>query len=311
MTSKIIELKDGYHGVIPALITNLNRGVTAKGAPYLSFTFQDNSGSMSAKYWNVNEELLHKFQVGMLVNVTGDVLLHQKQLQIRVTGIEILDPETVDISEFVRSSAVSKEKLKQEVDCCIQGIENTVIKDILVHVTKDMDKKLYEYPAASKNHHDVTGGLALHIVGMLKVAEQLCTLYPLLDKDLLYAGVILHDLGKTVELSGPIATEYTMQGKLLGHISIMQAQLAQTASMLGYADCEEVILLRHMILSHHGDHAYGSPILPMIPEAEMLHLIDNIDARMNTIEKAFEQVEPGNFTQRVFALENRAFYKRK
>lgn len=311
MTSKIIELIDGYHGVIQALITNLNRGVTAKGAPYLSFTFQDNSGSMSAKYWNVNEELLHKFQVGMIVNVTGDVLLHQKQLQIRVTGVEIVDADTVDICEFVRSSAVSKDVLKQEIERYIDGIENIVIKDVLVSITNAMEKKLYEYPAASKNHHDVTGGLALHIVGMLNVADLLCTRYPLLDKDLLIGGVILHDLGKTIELSGPIATEYTMQGKLLGHISIMQAQLAEVSSELGYAECEEVILLRHMILSHHGDYAYGSPILPMIPEAEILHLIDNIDARMNTIEKAFEQVEPGNFTQRIFALENRTFYKKK
>ncbi|MEG1732689.1 MAG: HD domain-containing protein, partial [Longicatena sp.] len=123
-------------------------------------------------------------------------------------------------------------------------------------------------------------------------------------------GVILHDIGKLIELSGAIVTEYTMEGKLLGHISIMQSMVDNKAKELGI-EGEEVILLRHMILSHHGVYEYGSPVLPMIPEAEMLYLIDNMDARMNTIEKALKQINPGEFTTRIFALENRCFYKSK
>lgn len=311
MSKHIKDLTDGYRGEIQVLLTSVNRGVTAKGAPYLSFNFQDKSGTMVAKYWNVNEELLHTFEAGMIVLAHGDVLTHQKQMQFRVAKLEIIPNENIDVSEYVRSSSISKEILKQEVEAYINGMTNNVIQTVVRNVIQQFDKELYEYPAASRNHHDYAGGLAQHIVGMLHVAEQLCVLYPVLDANLLYGGVLLHDIGKIIELSGPIATEYTTQGKLLGHISIMQAMLLDTAKTFGYEDQEEIMLLRHMILSHHGEYAYGSPVLPMISEAEMLSLIDNIDARMNTLEKAYENVEPGDFTQRVFALDNRNFYKRK
>ena len=156
-----------------------------------------------------------------------------------------------------------------------------------------------------------SGGLATHVVGMLDLADHLCKQYPLLNKDVLFGGVILHDLGKLIELSGALVSEYTVQGKLLGHISIMQAIVYEKAKELHLEKEEETMLLRHMILSHHGQYEYGSPVLPMLPEAEMLYLIDNIDARMNTIEKALSGVQEGEFTPRIFALENRSFYKQK
>ena len=129
---------------------------------------------------------------------------------------------------------------------------------------------------------------------MLKVAESFCTLYPTLNKDLLYSGITLHDLGKTIELSGPVVPEYTLEGKLLGHISISNAMIKETADKL-HIEGEEVTLLQHMILAHH----------------EILYLIDNIDARMAMMDKALETVEYGKFTKRVFSLENRALYKPK
>ena len=171
-------------------------------------------------------------------------------------------------------------------------------------------EKLSYYPAASKNHHEYVSGLAYHTYGMLKVAESFCTLYPTLNKDLLYSGITLHDLGKTIELSGPVVPEYTLEGKLLGHISISNAMIKETADKL-HIEGEEVTLLQHMILAHHGKNEYGSPVLPQIKEAEILYLIDNIDARMAMMDKALETVEYGKFTKRVFSLENRALYKPK
>ena len=171
-------------------------------------------------------------------------------------------------------------------------------------------EKLSYYPAASKNHHEYVSGLAYHTYGMLKVAESFCTLYPTLNKDLLYSGITLHDLGKTIELSGPVVPEYTLEGKLLGHISISNAMIKETANKL-HIEGEEVTLLQHMILAHHGKNEYGSPVLPQIKEAEILYLIDNIDARMAMMDKALETVEYGKFTKRVFSLENRALYKPK
>ncbi|MBR2769730.1 MAG: HD domain-containing protein, partial [Solobacterium sp.] len=129
------------------------------------------------------------------------------------------------------------------------------------------------------------------------------------NRDLLIAGVLVHDVGKTVELGGLVSNEYTLEGKLTGHISIAHGWLMETAEKLGLQEKEETLLLRHMILSHHGRQEFGSPVLPAIPEAEALFLIDNIDAKMNTLKQALATVKPGQWTPRMFSLDNRAFFK--
>lgn len=310
MKKWISEFEDGDRLEIVAMIVNINRGVTAKGAPYLSFTLQDRSGTMDAKYWNVSEEMLNAFKSGMIVCAQGDVLCHNKQLQFRIQTMQESDMADVDMRDFVKSSTISKAELRKRIEEKVQSIQNPSIATIVKTIIEEYDQDFYTYPAASKNHHDFIGGLATHVLGMLDLAESICGFYPLLKRDLLIAGVLLHDIGKLVELSGPVITEYTTEGKLLGHISIMQAKVSNVAEQLGIKG-EEVVLLRHMILSHHGVYEYGSPVLPMIPEAECLYLIDNLDARMNTIEKALLPLKNGEFSQRIFALENRTFYKSK
>lgn len=310
MSILIKELQDGFKGTITVLVISVNKGITAKGAPYLSFMFQDKSGNIDAKYWNVSEDMLYRFSPGMIVEVTGDVLNHQKQLQFRVQKMKEAEGE-INVSDYVKEGPYSQKILKEQITQYLDSIKNPIMHKIVSEILNDHKDAFYEYPAATRNHHDFYSGLATHVLGMLKLAQQLCQLYPMLDQDLLYSGVLLHDIGKTVELSGAIASEYTVEGKLIGHISIMQAEIMAKAKELHLDDSEEVMLLRHMVLSHHGVYEYGSPVLPMIPEAEMLYMIDNIDARMNTIQKAFEPVSEGEFTPRIFALENRSFYKSK
>ena len=310
MSILIKELQDGFKGTITVLVISVNKGITAKGAPYLSFMFQDKSGNIDEKYWNVSEDMLYRFSPGMIVEVTGDVLNHQKQLQFRVQKMKEAEGE-INVSDYVKEGPYSQKILKEQITQYLDSIKNPTMHTIVSEILSDHKDAFYEYPAATRNHHDFYSGLATHVLGMLKLSQQLCQLYPMLDQDLLYSGVLLHDIGKTVELSGAIASEYTVEGKLIGHISIMQAEIMAKAKELKLDDSEEVMLLRHMVLSHHGVYEYGSPVLPMIPEAEMLYMIDNIDARMNTIQKAFEPVSEGEFTPRIFALENRSFYKSK
>lgn len=310
MSKTINEFIDGDKLSVKLLISSVNKGVTNKGAPYLSFVFQDKTGSIDAKYWNVTEDLLNLYKAGMLVEATGDVLSHNKQIQFRVQSLQILDRSTVNLSDFVKASPISRATLKEKITGYVEEIKNDKIKRIVHEMIHEYESDFYAYPAASKNHHDFVGGLATHVLGMIELGKRVAALYPLLNEDLLIGGIVVHDLGKLIELSGPVITEYTTEGKLLGHISIMQAKLSQIADKLGI-EGEEVVLLRHMILSHHGVYEYGSPVLPMIPEAEILYFIDNMDARMNTMEKALAGVEPGEFTARVFALENRSFYKSK
>ena len=310
MSKKIQELKDGDKLKIKLLISQVNKGVTNKGAPYLSMILQDNTGVMDAKYWNVSEELLDAFKPGMIAEFSVDVISHNKQNQIRVQSIQILNRKEEDLSEYVRSSSIPKAQLKEEIYGAVHSMKNEVYRNITLSLLEENDKDFFTYPAASRIHHDFVGGLATHVLGMMKLGEYFASLYPMLDRDLLLSGIIVHDIGKLTELSGPVITEYTLEGKLLGHISIMQAKIAECANKLGYIG-EEVTMLKHMVLSHHGEYEYGSPVLPLLPEAEMLHYIDNIDARMNVLEKEFAKTQSGEFTQKIFAMENRMFYKAK
>ena len=201
--------------------------------------------------------------------------------------------------------------MKTQLDEIILSIKDPIYHDICEAVYKEFEDRLYSAPAAAKNHHEFAGGLVTHVISMVDLAKALANLYPQLNHDLLVSGVLLHDVGKTIELSGPILTEYTLEGKLIGHISIMESKIAELAKKLKVEESEQALLLRHLILSHHGKYEYGSPVLPMVMEAEIPNYIDNIDARMNMFDKALANVSEGDWTARIFSLENRAFYKPK
>lgn len=293
------------------LITQMNRGITNSGAPYLSFVLQDQSGSIDAKLWDAKDELLSGVEAGKVVLVSAEVLKYRNALQLRIYNLTKLEDNQFDPSDYVMATDLSLEFMQKRIHETLLSMQDVVYRDVCTSIIEDLKEKLYSYPAAAKNHHDFVGGLATHMISMLDLGEAFCTLYPMLNRDLLLAGILLHDLGKIDELSGPILTEYTVEGKLVGHISIMQSKVAEKAKALGYQDSEQVTLMRHMILSHHGEYEFGSPVLPMVMEAEMLTFIDNVDARMNMFAKALESVKPGEWTPRIFPLENRSFYKPK
>lgn len=147
---------------------------------------------------------------------------------------------------------------------------------------------------------------------MVRLADSIGDIYPELNKSLLFAGVMLHDLAKVIELTGPDNTEYTVRGNLIGHIALINEEITKVINDLNIDDTkEEVIVLRHLILSHHGQLEYGSPIRPRIMEAEILHMIDNIDANMMMMLTALNRVGEGEMTNRIFAMDNRSFYKPK
>jgi 3'-5' exoribonuclease len=293
------------------LITQMNRGITNSGAPYLSFVLQDQSGSIDAKLWDAKDDLLSGVEAGKVVLVSAEVLKYRNALQLRIYSLAKLEDNQFNPSDYVMATDLSLEFMQKRINETLLSMQDVVYRDLCTSIIEDLQEKLYSYPAAAKNHHDFVGGLATHMISMLDLGEAFCTLYPMLNRDLLLAGILLHDLGKIDELSGPILTEYTVEGKLVGHISIMQSKVAEKAKALGYQDSEQVTLMRHMILSHHGEYEFGSPVLPMVMEAEMLTFIDNVDARMNMFAKALESVKPGEWTPRIFPLENRSFYKPK
>lgn len=294
---------------LPLLIHGVTKGVTQNGAPYLSITFQDNTGSIEGKWWDVNPAFESKVVSGAIGVVKCDVLMYRQNLQVRVHGINF--EETFDVSEFVVSSQYSTIELKTKTKAFVDMIKNPIYQTIVEACFKMYGEDFYVYPAATRNHHDFVGGLATHVIGMAELAVSMKEIYPSIDLDLLLSGVLIHDMGKIDEYNQAILSQYTNQGKLLGHISMMHAHLYDITKDLGLLDTEESMLLRHLVLSHHGQLEYGSPVKPLVVEAELLNFLDNIDARMNMFDKLLKDTEEGTFSVREFALENRSFYKPK
>ncbi len=180
------------------------------------------------------------------------------------------------------------------------------------YLLKEYHDEFFKFPAAKSNHHAYAGGLAFHTLSILRLAKAVTEQYEEVDKALLYAGTILHDLGKVLELSGPVATTYTLAGNLIGHIVLVDEEIVKACAALKIElEGEDAILLRHMILAHHGLLEYGSPVQPHLLEADILHQLDNLDASIQMLKKSLAHTEPGNFSERIFGMEGRNFYQPK
>lgn len=291
------------------LIKSSTKGIASNGKPFLTLILQDQSGEIEAKLWDISEEDEKIYAAEKIVKVQGDIQNYRGRNQLKIRQIRSASTEdNVKISEFLQTAPLSIDDMTGKITQYIFDMKNPNIQRITRHLLKKYQKAFFEFPAATKNHHEFVSGLSFHVISMLDLAKAIANLYPSLDKDLLYAGVILHDLGKVIELSGPISTTYTVEGNLLGHITIMVNEIGKAADELGISG-EEVLVLQHLVLSHHGKAEWGSPKPPLIKEAEILHYIDNIDAKMNMLERALERVKPGEFSDRIFPLDNRSFYK--
>jgi len=309
MNKGILNHETGEQVELFLLIKHSTKGIASNGKPFLTLILQDQSGEIEAKLWDVSVEDETTYCAESIVKVQGDIQNYRGRTQLKIKQIRAATTaDSVKLADFLETAPVSQDEMSSKLTQYIFEMKNPNIQRITRHLLKKNMNAFMEYPAATKNHHEFVSGLAYHVTSMLDLAKSIAILYPSLDKDLLYAGVILHDLGKVKELSGPISTTYTVEGNLLGHISIMVNEIGKAADELGISG-EEVMILQHLVLSHHGKAEWGSPKPPMIKEAEILHHIDNLDAKMNMLDRALSRVKPGEFSERVFALDNRTFYK--
>lgn len=291
------------------LIHKATQGVTAQGKDYMTLYLQDKSGDIEAKLWTVTKEDMKLLQPEKIVHVTGDVINYRGRKQMKINKFKLATEEdNVKTQDFVDGAPLTPDEIQEEISHYMLDIENASLQRITRHLIRKYQESFFTFPAASSHHHNFASGLSYHVLTMLKVAKSICDIYPTLNRSLLYSAIILHDLGKVKELSGPVATTYTVEGNLLGHISIASEEVAEAARELKI-EGEEVMLLRHMILARHGKMEFGSPKLPHLKEAEILFFIDNIDAKMNMFDKAYKKTEKGQFTERIFGLEGRQFYK--
>lgn len=299
---------DSFEGEL--LLVNCVKGVSNNGQPYLSLTLQDKTGSIDAKKWEATQSDMDVCVVGNVIYVDLDVLEYRSQLQAKIVSVSTVDQQKVDYTKFCIESPIPQEELIRKMNKYISSVQNDDCKRIIDACLKRHYDEFISYPAASKNHHEFASGLLYHTVSMLDLASAIQNLYPTLNRDLLLTGVLLHDIGKTIELSGPVATKYTLEGKLLGHISLMVAELRHVVEQENIHS-EVPLLLEHMILSHHGEQEFGSPVPPLTREAFALHAIDDFDAKMIMIDKALDGVKEGEFSSRVMSLDGRAFYNHK
>lgn len=259
----------------------------------------------------MSEDDVATYTAGKIVEVKANVTEYRGAPQLQLRQIVISEAAKQKVPEdFMEKAPVSKDVLQDEIEQTIFNMQNETIRSIVRTFIERYNQEFYVYPAAASIHHAYVSGLAHHTVTMLRIAKSLAAIYPGLNKDLLYAGVILHDIGKIHEFTSVTDTSRSLDGTLLGHIPIMMAEIKEVANDLAIAkDNEEVRLLQHLVLSHHGKPEWGSARTPLIQEAELLHMIDNIDAKMNTLTKALDKTNAGELTEKLFALDNRSFYK--
>ena len=307
--SKIKDLKENVRDTIVCIVTECTKGITNSHNAYLNLVLQDNTGKIDAKKWDASEKDMNALKVGNVLSLLVDPIIYKGQMQLKIIDFDELKGP-IDQKELIINPPVSTTELETELHSFISEIQDQEIRTIVTEILQNYYDQFLYHPAAKSNHHEYASGLLHHEVSMLKLAKAIIVLYPEIQKDLLYGGIILHDLGKIKELSGPITTEYTTAGKLLGHISIIQTDIIEAAKKHQITE-EKVMLIQHMVLAHHGKYEYGSPVLPHTLEAEVLYLIDNMDSRIHMIIKALNNVEVNSFTNKIPALEGRAFYKHK
>jgi len=291
--------------------------IGANKKQYLDLMLSDSTGEVSAKKWDVADEELPSLNLigeGDIIKIKGIVTEWNGMKQIRIGRIRkrVISDE-LELSDFIRSAPEKGEDMFDFIMQKAEAMKDADLRALCVRLLNDNCEKLLYYPAAHKNHHAELGGLLYHVKRMLLTGEKICEVYSNLNPDLVMAGVILHDIEKLNEIESNelgIASGYSFTGQMLGHIIQGIISIDRLTEELNFPR-EKAIMLEHMILSHHYEPEFGSPKRPLFPEAEILHYLDIIDARMYDMHEAIEATQPGDFSDRVWTLDNRKLYRVK
>ena len=307
----IKDFVDGDRIIGQLLVVASSKGVTEKGMNYVNVTFQDKSGTIEAKKWDATDEDLNTLVPGSVVNVDARVNLYKNTNQLKIGEVsKINDLSEIDLSNFQRVSPLPLPEMKKRLEAYLNSFKDKDVETITRAVISHFYDKYVTYPAAVKIHHEFGSGIIHHSLAMADLAEDVAKRYPQVDRDLLVAGALMHDIGKTIEYENPLMPVQTVEGKLCGHIAIMYAEFKKIVDNLNIKS-EVPILLEHMILAHHGKMEWGSPVNPATREAWLLSQIDLIDSHMMVLDKALEPVKEGEFTPRLWVMDDVSFYKPK
>lgn len=287
-----------------------------KGAAFLDMTLADAQGECNAKLWDYAPEVHGVFEPNTIIKVRATITIWKDGEQLKIDRIRTPRPnEEIDMSELVPCAPIDPQQAYDQIFATAEEFTDPDLKLITQYLLKENREALLRWPAALKLHHAMRAGLLYHTITMLNSAKAIISvykpIYPALSSELVYAGIILHDIAKTKELvvgELGLASNYSMQGQLLGHLQLGLAMIERAAAELMINDNTKT-LLEHMVMAHHGVPEFGSPTPPMFPEAEIVSQVDLLDARLFEMYDSLSGVVEGGFTERLWALDNRMLYK--
>jgi 3'-5' exoribonuclease len=279
--------------VITSQFVVVSKQIKAKknGEPYLALTLGDRSGSVDAKMWDNVEEFLNAFEQDDFVKVKGLINKYNNRWQLTIHKIRKVGDTEVEFADYLPKTTKDIDELWAKVGEFVGTMQNPYLKQLLEHFMADeeISRAYRDAPAAKTLHHAFIGGLLDHVVSLFTSCDLVVRNYPMVNRDLLFTGVFLHDIGKIHELTYARSFGYSTEGQLLGHMIIELEMLHKKISLIPEFPAELKILIEHLIISHHGQYDFGSPKLPMFPEALMLHYMDDLDSKMEAMRAQFER----------------------
>ena len=286
--------------------------VTASGKPFLSAVLADTSGTIEAKVWDYSGPIGER-DAGKVIKVRGSVSDYRGALQVTVDKLRLAaEDDHVDVSRLVRVAPIDRAGAYADIARLVSTLEDADYRAVCEEMLRRHEDAFRTIPAAKSVHHSFLSGLLMHTYNMLRLADFLAAQYAdTVNRSLLLAGTLLHDFGKEREFTFSelgLVTDYSTKGQLLGHLVMGAQEIAALSAELDLSE-EKAMLLEHLILSHHGEPEFGAAVLPQCAEAELLSLIDQIDSRMEIYREALAPLKNGEFSQRIFALDNRRIYK--
>jgi 3'-5' exoribonuclease len=292
------------------LVAAKNHGVTKGGSSYLTLKLLDRSGEIEGRVWERADDLTRGFERNDFVRVRGQATRYQGKMQIRILDVIRVDDKTVAAEDFLPRSSLDPDAMIEELQAIVRGIKNPHL--LALAEAFFADQKLMELlrlaPGAKTIHHPYLSGLLEHTLSLLKLILKVVENYRGIDIDLLLIGGFLHDIGKVYEFSFERALDYTDQGQLLGHL-VMEVEMVnqKTAGIPDFPE-ELAMLVKHMLVSHHGAYEFGSPKLPQTLEAVILHSLDDLDGKIQAIQNLPEK-EPGSRWTAFHRAYGRSFYR--
>jgi len=282
------------------LVVGKQISIAKNGVMYLSLKLADRTGEVDGKLWDNAEEVSRRFEKEDFVRIKGVAANYQGSMQVKMKSLEKVDDGRVDLSNFLQTSSKNIDDMVKELSGIAAGIGNVYLRQFMsVFLADKPFMELFRRaPAAKSLHHNYIGGLMEHILELISLSRDVAKHFPAIDMDLLTVGAFIHDIGKVKELSVRKSIEYSTEGRLLGHISLGYEMIADKIKAIPNFPQELTMLLKHIMLSHHGEYEFGSPKRPKIQEAIIINYLDDLAAKINNFQLTLKKdnVEAGNWT---------------